>query len=53
MIVGVPKETFPGERRVALRLVMVHTAVHKQPAFDPGEREAFARRRGLVRGLGG
>jgi CubicO group peptidase (beta-lactamase class C family) len=57
---------FPGARRMfallgahgqaiyvdaASRLVMVHTAVRKQRAFDPGEREALALWRGLVREL--
>jgi CubicO group peptidase (beta-lactamase class C family) len=57
---------FPGPRRMfallgvhgqaifidpASRLVMVHTAVRKQPAYDPGEREALALWRGLVREL--
>ena len=34
-------------------LVMVHTAVRKRPTGDPGEREAVALWRGLVRDLGG
>ena len=34
-------------------LVMVHTAVRKRPSGDPGEREAVALWRGLVRDLGG
>jgi CubicO group peptidase (beta-lactamase class C family) len=33
-------------------LVMVHTAVRKRPSGDPGEREAVALWRGLVRSLG-
>ena len=54
---------FPGERRMfallgvrgqsifvdpASRLVMVHTAVRRQPGNDPGNREAAALWRGLV-----
>jgi hypothetical protein len=57
---------FPGERRMfvllgmrgqalfvdpASRLVMVHTAVRKQPV-DPADAEAVALWRGLVRELG-
>jgi len=37
----------------ASRLVMVNTAARKRPRLDPGEREAIALWRGLVRGLGG
>ena len=59
---------FAGERRMfallgvrgqaifvdpASGLVMVHTAVRKRPSGDPGEREAVALWRGLVRDLGG
>jgi CubicO group peptidase (beta-lactamase class C family) len=58
---------FPGERRMfallgvrgqaifvdpGRQLVMVHTAVRKQP-IDPGGREAIALWRGIVRHLGG
>ena len=35
------------------KLVMVHTAVRKQPANDPGNREAVALWFALVRQLGG
>src|SRR5438552_3258399 len=59
---------FPGERRMfaflgvrgqaifvdpASRLVMVHTAVRKQPGNDPGNREAVALWQTVVRQLGG
>ena len=58
----------PGERRMfallgvrgqsiyvdpTARLVMVHTAVRRQPAGDPGNREAGALWQALVRTLGG
>jgi CubicO group peptidase (beta-lactamase class C family) len=59
---------FPGERRMFAflgvrgqsifvdpqsRLVMVHTAVRKQPGNDPGNREAAALWQAVVRQLGG